>query len=305
MGNPIIGGDITGTVLEGSGAIITGNLDDVNPFTDADDDTWTISSGATYGAATINPTTGVWSYDLNDSDPVVTALDPGDTLTDVFTVTMLDADGRTDTQEITITIEGAVCFASGTLIDTEHGPQPIECLEPGQRIITADNGPQPLRWIGSINFSQAQLRDNETLCPIVIEAGALGSDSPSRPLSVSRQHRMLVRSDGARGASGSGDELIPAIHLVGLPGITVDRDRPGITYYHLLFDTHQIVFGNGAPSESLLLGPQALRSLPAQSLAEIGALFPEIHDADFTARPARKLATSRRQMRRDLELLRT
>jgi hypothetical protein len=116
---------------------------------------------------------------------------------------------------------------------------------------------------------------------------------------------MLVRSVSARDAFGSGEALIPAIHLVGLPGIRVDCGRAGITYYHLLFDTHEVVFGNGAPSESLLLGPQALRTLPAQSLAEIATLFPEIHDADFTAQPARKLAKNGRQIRRHLQLLQT
>jgi len=305
MGSPTIGGETTGTVLEGSGSIVTGDLDDVNAFTGANDDTWSISSAAGYGTATINATTGVWSYDLTDSNPVVKALDPGDTLTDVFTVTMLDADGRTDTQDVTITINGAVCFASGTLIDTDEGPIPIESLKSGQRIITADHGSQPLRWIGSITFSAGQLRDQEKLCPILIEAGALGPGCPSRALSVSRQHRMLVRSAAAQDASRSGEALIPAIQLVGLPGITVERDRAGITYYHLLFDAHEVVFGNGAPSESLLLGPQALRSLPAQSLAEIATLFPEIRDPGYTAQPARRLAKSGRQMRRHLELLRT
>ncbi|MFX0541521.1 Hint domain-containing protein [Roseovarius sp. S4756] len=304
MGTPTIGGDTSGSVLEGSGAIVTGNLDDVGAFTGANDDTWSISSAAGYGTATINPTTGVWSYDLNDSNPVVKALDPGDTLTDVFTVTMLDSDGRTDTQDVTITINGAVCFASGTLIETEDGPRPIEELTPGQMIMTADHGAQPLRWIGSMRYSAAQLQKDETLCPILIEAGALGADCPQEALSVSRQHRMLVRGAAARDAFGSGEALIPAIHLVGLPGIMLDRHRAGVTYYHLLFDIHQIVFGNGAPSESLLLGPQALRTLPARSLAEIAALFPQIHEAGFTAEPARRLARGGRQMRRHVDLLR-
>jgi VCBS repeat-containing protein len=305
MGNPTIGGDIAGTVLEGSGAIVTGNLDDINGFTGANDDTWSISSAAAFGTATINPTTGVWSYDLNDSNPVVNALDPGDTLTDMFTVRMMDSDGRSDIQDVTMTVNGAVCFASSTLIETDEGPCPIEYLKPGQRIITTDHGPQPLRWIGSVRFSADQLRDDETLCPILIEAGAIGPGCPSQALSVSRQHRMLVRSAAARDAFGSGEALVPAIQLVGLPGITVDCDRTGITYYHLLFDAHEVVFGNGAPSESLLLGRQALRTLSAQSITEITALFPEIHEANFTARPARALAKSGRELRLHRELLRT
>ncbi len=304
MGTPTIGGDTTGSVLEGSGVIVTGDLDDVGVLTGNNDDIWSISGSAAYGTATINPATGLWSYDLNDDDPVVKALDPGDTLTDVFTVRMLDADGRSDTQVVTITINGAVCFAEGTLIETEEGPCPVEDLTPGDRIMTADSGAQPLRWIGGMRLSAADLREDETLCPILIAPGALGPGCPTAALSVSRQHRMLVRSAAAHGAFGSDDVLIPAIRLTCLPGISVDRDRAGVAYYHLLFDAHQVIYGNGAPSESLLLGPEALRTLPAQNLAEITALFPEVLDADFVAQPARRIVRSGRLIRRQLSLLR-
>lgn len=303
MGSPTIGGDTTGTVLEGSGAIVTGDLDDVNPFTDDNDDTWSISSAASYGTATINPTTGAWSYDLNDANPVVHALQPGDTLTDIFTVRMLDADGRADTQDITITINGAVCFARGTLIETANGRRPIERLTPGQQIMTLDHGAQPLRWIGEMTFDAGQLQRDETLCPVVIEAGALGPGCPSRTLSVSRQHRMLARGPAVRQVFDGDEVLVPAIRLVGLPGIAVDRNCTAITYYHILFDAHQIVFANGAPSESFLLGRQALRTLSPENLARIAALYPEINDPDFAPCPARPLPQTGRQMRLHLALL--
>ncbi|MEZ5913050.1 MAG: VCBS domain-containing protein [Paracoccaceae bacterium] len=118
MGVPTIGGQISGAVTEGSGLIVTGDLDDVGFATGNTDDVWSISVAATYGVATIDPATGTWSYDLNDSHPAVQALGLGDTLTDVFTVLMVDADGRSDTQVVTITISGAPCFVAGTPIST-------------------------------------------------------------------------------------------------------------------------------------------------------------------------------------------
>ena len=45
--------------------------------------------------------------------------------------------------------------------------------------------------------------------------------------------------------------------------ILVDEVRPdeGIEYYHILCDAHQIIEANGAASETMLAGPQAIRML--------------------------------------------
>lgn len=303
MGSPTIGGDITGSVLEGSGAIVTGDLDDINPFTDNNDDTWSITSAASYGSATINATTGAWSYDLNDTHPTVKALDPGDTLTDTFTVRMLDDDGRADTQVVTITINGAVFFTAGTLIDTARGPCPVERLTPGQKVQTADHGLQPIRWIGQMRFDAQQLRADPRLRPVRVAPGALAPGCPERALRVSRQHRLLITGDTVSRVFGCDEVLVPAIRLVGLPGIEIDRTDGDVRYFHILFDSHEIVFGNGAPSESFLLGPQALKTLSEDSLDEIAALFPEISMPEFEMPGARPLARDRRQVRSFLRSL--
>lgn len=302
MGAPTIGGTITGSVTENSGAVITGNLDDVGLLTSNTDDTWSISSAASYGTATINPTTGVWSYDLNDSHPAVHALDPGDTLIDTFTVFMLDEDGRSDTQVVTITINGAVCFAAGTMIDTPEGPRAVERLKPGQLVETADHGAQPLRWIGRMRFTAAEVAGDAGLRPVRIETGALGPGCPSRPLRVSRQHRVLVTGEVPR-VFGAEEALIPAIQLTGLPGIAVEEKPAAVTYYHLLFDRHEVLRANGAPCESFLLGPQALQTLSPEARAEIALIFPEILAPGFTARPARALGRDGRQVRTWLRAL--
>lgn len=297
MGAPTIGGQTTGAVTENSGIVISGDLDDVGFGTGNNDDTWSISSAASYGTATINPTTGTWSYDLDDSNPVVDALDPGETLTDTFTVRMLDADGRSDTQDITITITGAVCFTNGTLIDTAQGPRPVESLRIGDRIRTLDEGLQPLRWIGRLDVDADAQRSNARLRPVHIAAGALGSGLPRRDLLVSRQHRMLVSGPAATMAFDSAEVLIPAIKLVGLRGITIDRTARPIAYYHLLLDAHHIVFAEGAPSESLLPAAQAMELLPATARAEVAAILASDGSA-MRYEPARTIARGGGRYRR-------
>ena len=73
---------------------------------------------------------GVWSYTADNSNATIQALDDGQTLTDVFTVTSSQGTSTT-----AIEIEGGdepPCFVSGTLIDTPFGPRLIKSLEAGR-----------------------------------------------------------------------------------------------------------------------------------------------------------------------------
>lgn len=295
MGAPNIIGDTTGAVSTNIGDIATGDLDDDGFLTSNADDQYSISSAASYGAASINPTTGEWTYVLDDSNPVVDDLDPGETLTDTFTVFMLDTGGagagQSDTQVVTITITGLPCFVRGTLIDTVDGPRPVEEIQPGDRVVT-ENGPMKVLWQGHRRVTRAELADNPKLLPVKILAGSLGNGLPKRDLRVSRQHRMLVSSSIVERMFGLSDVLIPAIKLAELPGIFVEDAGTDVAYHHLLFDGHQIVKAEGAPSESLFAGPEALASIGPEARAEILTLFPEIGTEahkPMTARPVPSL----------------
>lgn len=168
------------------------------------------------------------------------------------------------------------CFTQGTLIATPQGQRAIETLEAGDWVATADCGQQPIRWIGSRALCQRELDANPKLYPINFAPGSLGKGLPHRNMQVSPQHRMLLRSKIAQRMFDSPEVLIPANKLVGLPGVSVDRQAQSVTYYHMLFDRHQIVFAEGAPTESLFTGPEALKSVGAEALEEIATLFPEI-----------------------------
>jgi hypothetical protein len=49
-----------------------------------------------------------------------------------------------------------------------------------------------------------------------------------------------------------------------------------VTYCHLLFERHEVVFSNGLPSESFFPGHFALEGLAAVAAAELDALFPDL-----------------------------
>ena len=183
------------------------------------------------------------------------------------------------------------CFTSGTLILTDHGPVPIEELVPGDRVLTMDNGFQPLLWITSRRVTADALHQRRDFRPVRIAAGALGVNLPEQDLVVSPQHRVLIRSRLTERMFTDREMLVAAKHLVGLPGITIDDDLAPVTYWHMLLARHEVVFSNGAPTETLFTGAEALRGIAPEARAELLALFP---DCIATAEGARGFAPGRR-----------
>lgn len=187
----------------------------------------------------------------------------------------------------------APCFTPGTLIETEHGMRKVEDLAVGDRILTRDDGFQPLRWIGSKHLTPHRLDLQPNLRPIRIAAGALGRGCPAADLVVSPQHRVLVRSDIAKRMFGTEEVLVAAKHLLDLEGVALaDAAGEGVTYLHLLFDDHQILRSNGAWTESLFVGPETLNALPPAARREIAALFPELVTGILPT-PSRKLLSGK------------
>lgn len=174
-----------------------------------------------------------------------------------------------------------VCFARGTSLMTAAGPKLIEDLKAGDVLDTLSNGHKPVQWVGRSKINEHVLRRNYKLRPVCIRAGALGHGLPQDDLWVSRQHRVLISSKIALEMFGVSDVLIPAIKLIGLPGIEVDDTVDEVEYFHVLLDAHEVVFAHGAPAESLYTGPEGLKSMTHEAREEIFAIFPECRDADY------------------------
>lgn len=189
--------------------------------------------------------------------------------------------------------DGFPCFLRGSLIQTATGPRAIEDLAEGDLIQTRDNGLQPIRWIGSARLDADELGANPNLRPIRISAGALGQGVPAQDLLVSPQHRMLVRSRIAQRMFSTAEVLVAAKQLLSLDGVDIAEEMDEVEYFHMLFDRHEIVIANGAESESLFTGPEALRMLGDAARDEIFSLFPELRDRDYQPAAARLLVSGR------------
>ncbi len=203
------------------------------------------------------------------------------------------------------------CFVAGTLIETDSGFVAVEKLKAGDKVLTRDNGFKEIFWIGSVELSATHLRDNANHRPIRISAGALGPQTPSSDLLVSPQHRVLVRSKIAQRMFGAIEVLVAAKQLLLIDGIDIADDLEEVNYFHILFDQHEIVNSNGAPTESLYTGEEAMKSLGLAARQEIFSLFPALGEIDretvaartlTSGRMARKLAVRHRQNERPLYL---
>lgn len=191
-----------------------------------------------------------------------------------------------------------VCFADGTKLEMQDGTlRSIETLCAGD-VLRTQSDRAVLRWIGSRRISKAQLIAQPKLRPILIKKGALGPNVPETDLRVSRQHRVLVQSKIAKRMFGAYEVLIAAQRLVGLPGVEVDNSLEPVTYFHILFDKHEIVVSNGALTESFFPGQQALRSIGDDGRNEIAALFPEMLQPDFCPVPAYMMPGGGKRVRR-------
>lgn len=194
-----------------------------------------------------------------------------------------------------------VCFAAGTLIAAEAGVEmPVEALTPGDRVKTADHGPQPVRWVERHALSAGTLARNPHVQPVRIRGGALGAGLPVRDLVVSPQHRILVRSRIVERMYGQTEVLLPAKFLLQIDGVEVDARAGGIAYHHVVLDRHEVLFANGVGAESLYRGAEAMKTLKSAQ-SPVAAMPGAEGTKDVPARLFARGARARRLVERHLK----
>ncbi len=180
-----------------------------------------------------------------------------------------------------------ICFALGTLIATSKGEVPVQDLRQGDKVLTRDNGMQPIAWAGSRQLGLADLSRRPAWQPVHIKAGALGPNQPERDLILSPNHRLLMTSQKGELYFEENELLAAAKHLVGATGVTRPRTA-GITYVHLMFERHEVILSNGAWSESFQPGDYSLSGMDVVQRTEIISLFPELAEGTHGFPAARR-----------------
>jgi len=243
--------------------------------------TYSALSTYDYGTIVTDGTTGEWTFFM-DRDAV---LDDAADQSITFTITGWDG-GTNSTDSITINL--LICICRGTLVETPDGPKPVENLAIGDRVRTAEGKDVDLQWVGSRKVTPDEIRHDPSLQPVRISKGALDGTLPSRDLWVSPNHKILVRDWRAELLFSSEEVLVPAKALVDDSKIVHDTSVDETEYFHLLFENHEIILTEGAPTESFFPGPVTLRMLAPEALESLFRQLPHLKQAKpygTTARP--------------------
>ncbi|MEP3786587.1 Hint domain-containing protein [Ascidiaceihabitans sp.] len=159
-----------------------------------------------------------------------------------------------------------VSFTRGTHITMASGEQRlIEDLKLGDKVLTRDDGPQAVRWIG-----QSTVRAVGEFAPICIRAGTLNNDNH---LIVSPDHRLFIYQRSDELGAGRSELLVKARHLVNGDSVTV-QDGGFVDYFQLLFDSHQIIYAEGIAAESMLIDTRTKPVLPTELSEAMGDVIP-------------------------------
>ena len=195
-------------------------------------------------------------------------------------ITSDDASGKSGTVQkddgSTITfsrMESIICFTPGARILTPRGLRAIETLGVGDQVLTRDHGMQPIRWIQSRTVPATG-----RLAPIRIRPGVIQGQQAD--LVVSPQHRMLIQGHRAELLFGETEVLVAAQHLID-DRLAVRESGGEVTYLHIMFDQHEVIYAEGAPTESYHPGDYSIAAIHDAARAELFDIFPTLR-SDLT-----------------------
>ncbi|AUQ58333.1 Hint domain protein [Phaeobacter inhibens] len=167
------------------------------------------------------------------------------------------------------------CFTPGTTIATPYGACAVEDLSVGDRVMTRDNGLQPIRWIGQRQLDRNALQGAAHLQPVLVAEGALGNGMPERDLLLSPNHRVLITNDKTAFYFEDREILVAAKHLTGLSGVDA-VETSSIDYIHFVCEGHEVVCADGAWIECFQPADQSQRGLDRAQREEVLMLFPQL-----------------------------
>lgn len=167
-----------------------------------------------------------------------------------------------------------ICFVQGTLIATPDGPRPVETLNPGDLVLTAEGRILPVLWRGTRRVGMFEAMRQPSSRPVVIPPGALGPACPDRTLRLSPSHRIVLGGGAAELLFGEAKVLVPAEHLIGHAGIHRGPAEADLDFHHILLEDHEMVLAEGVESESFQPAARTLFAQDAEALAALMAALP-------------------------------
>ncbi|MEM6636727.1 MAG: Hint domain-containing protein [Pseudomonadota bacterium] len=137
-------------------------------------------------------------------------------------------------------------LTAGTPVDTVLGPRAIETIRLGDKVVTEDNGLQPVRWIG-----QRIVPAFGAFTPVLLRSPYLGLE---RDLLVAGTQRIVVDGDQVSYLFGQNEVLAEARHLVDGRIARFDRSSAFLRLVVPVFDDDQVLRMAGGRGEGAAMG---------------------------------------------------
>lgn len=175
-------------------------------------------------------------------------------------------------------------MARGSLLTTDRGQTAIEDILPGDRVLTATRGLQPVLWRGSITLSplSAGIAHTGPTRLTRILADTFGPAMPSNDLLLGPAARLFMRSKALQKISGTSAAFVPARHFIDGTNVFEVSPPSPVEVFQLGFARHERLHVNGIELESHNPGHRTARGLEGAALKMYLDLFPHVSAlADF------------------------
>jgi len=136
---------------------------------------------------------------------------------------------------------GFGCFLKGTRISTPSGDRLVQDLRIGDEIQTLA-GRKTIKWIGYSKFTKEEGRAwHDSVMPIRVARFAIDDHTPHCDLYLSPGHAIFLNQ-----------ALIPVMYLINEATIAqgTPSELSALEYYHVELDTHEVIYAEGALTES-------------------------------------------------------
>ncbi len=177
-------------------------------------------------------------------------------LSDLRDIVSIGRNTRVDRGVICLAIAdhaAPICLNSGLSrgcpVATTEGYRPVERLALGDMVLTADNGPKPIRWI-----TRTEMPAVGHFTPIRLRAPFFGL---ARDIVVAQSQGIFITGSDAEYLFGTDTVLVRAENLTSLHSARYETELPTVTYYQILLDSHECLDVGGTWAESLYIGQLA------------------------------------------------
>jgi hypothetical protein len=126
-------------------------------------------------------------------------------------------------------------LVEGSTVMTLTGPQPVEALRPGDRVVTR---------AGALRLRDIDVRSVRHARLVRISASALGEERPEQDIVVAAEQPILVRDWRAQAMANTDRAMIPATRLADGQYIRAEARR-GIRIFRLVFDQSVVIYAQG------------------------------------------------------------